>query len=268
MSADKTLINRGGTVVPLKPASRGGGSIRVLVAEGRALVRAGYWALLETADPITVVGAVACAGDAIALAAQTRPDVGLLDLALPGLDDTEATARTISHSAFGGVAVLVIAPSESDERVFAALRAGAVGVLGRDAEPAELIRGVYMLARGQALISADSVRRLLAHWPPHSVHGGPAEQPLTDLTDRERDVVALVGRGLSNAEIAKALVISPATAKTHVSRAMIKLGARHRAQLVVLAYENGLVQPHAAAPSPAAASAALARPFQRTELGR
>jgi DNA-binding NarL/FixJ family response regulator len=224
-------------------ASRAGHAIRVLVAGDQALVRAGYRALLESEDRIAVVGEVAYAGEAIALAAETRPDVVLLDLGLPGLEDPEATTRTISHPVFTGIPLMVIARSECDERVLSALRAGAVGVLYKDAEPAELIRGVYMLARGEALISADAVHRLLCDLPSQSVHHGPCTEQIEELTNRERVVFALVARGMSNCEIAEQLVISPATAKTHVSRAMCKLGARHRARLVVLAYESGLVQP-------------------------
>jgi DNA-binding NarL/FixJ family response regulator len=231
-----------GHAVPLDRGSHGGDSLCVLVAEDHALLRAGYRALLESEDGIIVVGEVGSAGEAIAVAAQARPDVVLLDLDLPGLHDLETTARTIADPAFAGLAVMVIASSESDERVFIALQAGAAGVLARDAEGAELIRGVYMLARGEALISAGAVRRLLGHLPLQSVRHKAFSGQLAELTSRERDVVALVAAGLSNGEIAERLVISPATAKTHVSRAMVKLGARHRAQLVVLAYESGLVQ--------------------------
>jgi DNA-binding NarL/FixJ family response regulator len=226
-----------------QPATGSGRSIRVLVAEGQALVRAGYRALLESEKRIAVVGEATSAGEAITVAGDTRPEVLVLDLALPGLDDLETTVGTVSHLASAGVAVMVTAPSESDAVVLGALRAGAVGVVAKDAEPAELILAIYALARGDALIPADSVRRLLCELPRQWPRRTPLAGQLENLTDRERAVVALVSRGLSNGEIAETLAISPATAKTHVSRAMAKLGARHRTQLVVLAYETGLVQP-------------------------
>jgi DNA-binding NarL/FixJ family response regulator len=212
-------------------------SIRVLIAEGKALVRAAYRALLERDERIEVVCEAASGEQALALARETAPDVALLDLALPGLDDVGAIA------AFAPVAVIVIAPCESDELVFSALRAGAVGVLGDDAEPAELIRALHLLAGGQALLPARAVRRLLDGYPPLSRLRRPPPERLGELTVREREVLALVGRGLSNGDIAAHLVISPATAKTHVSRAMLKLKARDRAQLAVVAFETGLVLP-------------------------
>ena len=229
------------------PPSPRAASIQILLAQEQALVRGAYRALLENEDRIAVVGEASSAGDAVALTADLRPDVLLLDLCLPGLEDVEATARTISNPAFAGVAVMLVAPSEDDVRVFSALRAGAVGVLDKDAEPGELIRGVYMLARGEVLISADAMRRLLRDIPSQWVHHKPVADQLAELTNRERLIVALVAQGLSNTEIADHLVISPATAKTHVSRAMVKLGARHRAQLVVLAYESGLARASSAA---------------------
>jgi DNA-binding NarL/FixJ family response regulator len=229
-------------------ATLGERSVRVLIADGQALVRAGCRALLEEGERITVVGEAASGEEAVALAVETRPDVALLDLGLPGLDDLETTARIISHPAFARVALMLMASRESDERVFTGLRAGAVGVIAKNAEPAELIRAVHVVARGDALLSADAVRRLLSELPPQWVHHSQFAEQLQELTDRERGVVALVAMGLTNGEIAKQLVISPATAKTHVSRAMVKLGARHRAQLVVLAYETGLVQPRTSNP--------------------
>jgi DNA-binding NarL/FixJ family response regulator len=217
--------------------------IRVLIAAGHALVRAGYRTLLESDDRIEVVGEAADRPDTLALAMATEPDVVLLDLALPTLADPEAITAIISHPALAHAAVMLISPGESDERVFSALRAGAVGVLATDAEPAELIRAVRLLARGQALLPASAVRRLLGELAPHSRRQTATRHHIEELTDREREVVALAAEGLTNGEIAARLVISPATAKTHVSRAMIKLHARHRAQLVVSAYEHGLVLP-------------------------
>ena len=227
-----------------RPRSRRAGaetSIRVLIAAGQALLRASYGALLERDELIDVVGEAASSEQVLALAVETMPDVAVLDLALPGLEDLERTAAIVSHHAFARVAVMLITAGENDERVFAALRAGAVGVLSEDAEPAELIRALQVLADGQALLPAGAVRRLLAELPPQSPHRSALPDQLNELTDREREVVALVGLGLSNSEIAAQLVISPATAKTHVSRAMVKLHARDRAKLVVLAYESGLV---------------------------
>jgi DNA-binding NarL/FixJ family response regulator len=216
-------------------------SIRVLIAAGQALVRASYRALLESDGRVEVVGEVASGQQALALATDTAPDVALLDLALPGLEDVQTTAAVVSHPAFARVAVMLVALRENDERVLSALRAGAVGVLSKDAEPEELIRALQLLAEGQALLPAAAVRRLLAELPAPSLDHRPLPDQLNELTEREREVVGLVGRGLSNGEIAAQLVISPATAKTHVSRAMVKLHARDRAQLVVLAYETGLV---------------------------
>jgi DNA-binding NarL/FixJ family response regulator len=225
------------------PAGLNGGAIRVLVAEGRAVVRAGYHALLENAEHIAVVGEAATAHQAIAFAAKTRPDILLLNPALPGLDDREATGRLVSHPALAGAAILVIARSEDREGAVGALRAGAVGVLAADVDPAQLIAEIHAVARGAALISAHDIGCVLHAAPQHGLHTAQVSDQLEELTSREREVLVLVGKGLSNAEIGEALVISPRTAKTHVSRAMLKLGARHRAQLVVLAYESGLVQP-------------------------
>jgi DNA-binding NarL/FixJ family response regulator len=212
-------------------------SIRVLIAEGQALVRAAYGVLLERDELIEVVGEAASGEQALALARETAPDVALLDLALPGLDAVGTIA------ALAPVAVIVVAPCESDELIFNALRAGAVGVLRDDAEPAELIQALHLLAGGQALLPVGAVRRLLDIYPPLCHLRRPPSGRLNELTDREREVLALVGRGLSNGEIAAHLVISPATAKTHVSRAMLKLKAHDRAQLAVLAFETGLVLP-------------------------
>jgi DNA-binding NarL/FixJ family response regulator len=212
-------------------------SIRVLIAEGKPLVRAAYGALLERDERIEVVGEASGCEQALALARETAPDVALLDPALSGLDGVGRIA------AFAPVAVIVIAPCEGDELVFGALRAGAVGVLRDDAEPAELIRAVHLLAGGQALLPAGALRRLLGGHPRHSCLRAPPPERLNELTDREREVLALVGRGLCNGEIAAQLEISPATAKTHVSRVMFKLHAHGRAQLAMLAFESGLVLP-------------------------
>lgn len=220
--------------------------IRVLVAESQALVRAAYRTLLETEARITVVAEAARADAALTMTDEMRPDVVLLDLALPGLDTLEATALTISQPAFAEAAVMLLTESDDDERLVSALRAGASGVLSKDADAADLIWGVYTLARGSALISPERIHRLLRGVPLRWVDRSREVELLAELTERERVVVALVAQGLTNPEIADHLVISPATAKTHVSRAMVKLGAGHRAQLVNIAYESGLVRPRSA----------------------
>jgi DNA-binding NarL/FixJ family response regulator len=217
--------------------------IRVLVAEEQALVRAGYRVLLESDERIRVVGEASSAEEVVDRANETHPDVVLLDPGLRGLADARAAALLLAHPALAGVAVMLMASTESDERVRAGLLAGAVGVLDRDAEPAELVRAVQVVAGGQALLPALVARQILSELSAASQHEVPAPRQLDELTAREREIVALVAKGLSNDEIAADLVISPATAKTHVSRAMLKIGATHRAQLVVLAYESGLVRP-------------------------
>jgi DNA-binding NarL/FixJ family response regulator len=217
-------------------------AIRVMVAADHALVRAGYRALLERDPHIEVVAEAADLHDAIGLARDSEPQVALLDLALAGLDDPEAIAAILSHQALAGVAVIVIAPPHCDERTIGALRAGAIGVLANDAQPAELIGAVQLVAAGKALLPACAMRRLLHELAPHYGARGSRPERFKELTDREREIVGLAAAGLSNPEIAERLVISTATAKTHVSRAMIKLHARHRAQLVAIAYESGLVR--------------------------
>jgi DNA-binding NarL/FixJ family response regulator len=217
--------------------------IRVVVAESQTLIRAGYRALLESDELIEVVAEAATEEEVVARAAETRPDVVLLDLGLPGLDDADAAARLVADPAFTGVAVLLMTPGKCDERVLGALQSGAVGVLAKDAEPRELIRAVEVVARDQAVLPVAVVRELLGELQARRGERALPPGDLDELTAREREVVGLVAGGLSNRQIAQRLVISPATAKTHVSRAMLKLGASHRAQLAVLAFETGLVQP-------------------------
>jgi DNA-binding NarL/FixJ family response regulator len=212
-------------------------SIRVVVADGHALVRAGFRALLERRPAIEVVGEAADGEEAVALALRLRPDVVLIDGSLPGLDCVEATRRTLSET---GAAVMLLTGSEADERMFDALRAGASGLMLKDTEATELVRAVELLARGEALLSPPIARRLIAELAARPEPQVPESDLLDELTAREREVVALVALGLNNDEIAARIVVTPATAKTHVSRAMVKLHARDRAQLVVFAYEAGL----------------------------
>jgi DNA-binding NarL/FixJ family response regulator len=235
-------------------------AVRVLVAEGHALVRAGLRALLESGGRISVVGEASTGEEAVTEARRLRPDVVLLDATLPGLNCVEATTRMLADP---GVAVMLLAATEQDERIFATLRAGARGLLLKDTEPAELVRAIALLARGDALLSPSLARRLideLASAPDPQVV---SSELLDELTPREREVVALVACGLSNPDIAERLVISPATSKTHVSRAMLKLGAHDRAQLVVFAFHAGLAVPRAQAPASDAALALGRAPHER-----
>jgi DNA-binding NarL/FixJ family response regulator len=216
--------------------------IKVLLADDQALVRAGFRALLDAQPDITVVGEAADGAEAARAAAETRPDVVLMDIRMPGTDGLEATRRIVGDPALSGVRVLILTTFDEDEYVFEAVRTGASGFLVKDTEPVELLRAVRVIAEGEALLSPRVTRRLIGEFA-RQARPGRSVRELDLLTAREREIVALVAEGLSNDEIAARLVVSPATAKTHVSRAMVKLAARDRAQLVVLAYETGLVRP-------------------------
>jgi DNA-binding NarL/FixJ family response regulator len=216
--------------------------IKVLLADDQALVRAGFRALLDAQPDITVVGEAADGAEAARAAAETLPDVVLMDIRMPGTDGLEATRRIVGDPALSGVRVLILTTFDEDEYVFEAVRTGASGFLVKDTEPVELLRAVRVIAEGEALLSPRVTRRLIGEFA-RRARPGRSVRELDLLTAREREIVALVAEGLSNDEIAARLVVSPATAKTHVSRAMVKLAARDRAQLVVLAYETGLVRP-------------------------
>jgi DNA-binding NarL/FixJ family response regulator len=216
--------------------------IRVLLADDQGLVRAGFRALLDAQDGIEVVGEAADGDEAVREARRLLPDVVLMDIRMPNLDGLAATRLLASDERLRHVRVVILTTFDLDEYVFDALRAGASGFLVKDTEPAELIRAVRAAVRGDALLSPGVTRRLIAEFATR--RKDPAlGRGLDVLTEREREVTALVANGLSNDEIAERLFMSPATAKTHVSRSMIKLGARDRAQLVVFAYESGLVRP-------------------------
>jgi DNA-binding NarL/FixJ family response regulator len=245
--------------------------IRVLLADDQALVRAGFRALLESADDISIVAEAQNGGAAVALVRELTPDVVLMDLNMPEVDGLTATGRITADPSLAAVKVVVLTTFDDDEHVFAALRAGASGFLVKDIEPEELLQAVRVVARGDALLAPSVTRSLIAAFAarpqpvPTARTGGTDARPeasgassadpaagaaavarqvgLASLTDREREVVALVAAGLSNDEIGARLVVSPLTAKTHVSRAMTKLAARDRAQLVVIAYEHGLAEP-------------------------
>ncbi len=216
--------------------------IRVLLADDQLLVRAGFKVLLDAQPDIEVVAEAGDGEQAVAAVRAHRPDVALMDIRMPVLDGLVATRRITEDPRLPEVKVVMLTTFELDEYVFEAIRSGASGFLVKDTEPEELVRAVRAVVAGDALLSPGVTRRLIAEFAARSKEPAAADA-LSRLTDREREVMALVGIGLTNEEIARRLVVSPLTAKTHVSRAMIKLGARDRAQLVVLAYESGLVRP-------------------------
>jgi DNA-binding NarL/FixJ family response regulator len=216
--------------------------IRVLLADDQALVRAGFRSLLDAQEDIEVVGEAAGGEEAVRLAAELAPNIVLMDIRMPGMDGLAATRRIAADPGLAEVRVVILTTFGLDEYVFEAIRSGASGFLVKDTEPDELLQAVRVVAGGDALLSPSITRRLIEEFAAHAKEPQPTEG-LEPLTAREREVMALVAAGLSNDEIAQRLFVSPATAKTHVSRAMVKLGARDRAQLVVIAYESGLVRP-------------------------
>ena len=216
--------------------------IRVVLADDQQLVRAGFRVLLDSEDGIQVVGEVGDGESALAQVRAELPDVVLMDIRMPGLDGLGATKAITADADLVDVRVLILTTFELDEYVFEALRAGAAGFLVKHTEPAELVRAVRVVAGGEALLSPSVTRRLIAEFTARPSRGETNPTALAELTDREREVVVLVAQGLSNEEIAADWVVSPATVRTHVSRAMMKLRARDRAQLVVMAYQSGLVE--------------------------
>jgi DNA-binding NarL/FixJ family response regulator len=233
-----------------EPEGRGGApeaigrhsTIRAALADDQALVRSGFAALLDAEGDITVVGEAADGAEAVRLAVREKPDVLLMDIRMPGLDGIEATRRIAADPALAAVHVIILTTFELDEYIFNALRAGAAGFLVKDTEAAELLRAVRVVAAGEALLSPGVTRRLIGEFASRSVaaHSMPG---VGELTAREREVLMLIAAGMSNEEIAGQIYVSRSTVKTHVARAMTKLGARDRAQLVVFAYEAGLARP-------------------------
>ncbi|MEU4835831.1 response regulator transcription factor [Streptosporangium sp. NPDC023615] len=215
--------------------------IRVLLVDDQPLIRAGFRALLEAEEGLAVVGEASDGARGLALAREHLPDVALIDVQMPVMDGIETTRRIAADPLLSGVRVIILTNYGLDEYVYEALCAGATGFLVKDTDPADLLHGIQVAARGDALLSPAITRRLIGEFVSHRPRA--AATGMDRLTEREREVTALAAHGLSNDEIAACLVISPATAKTHVSRAMIKLHARDRAQLVVLAYRSGLVGP-------------------------
>jgi DNA-binding NarL/FixJ family response regulator len=221
--------------------------IRVVLADDQHLVRAGFRVLLSSEPDIEVVGEASDGAEAVDLVRETVPDVVLMDIRMPVVDGIEATRQIVADDRLGGVKVVVVTTFELDDYVVDAIRAGAAGFLVKHTEPAELLRAVRVIAAGEALLSPSVTRTLIGQFVGNGSGARPAgvvdERLLATLTEREREVVVLVAEGRSNDEIAAAWVVSPATVRTHVSRAMAKLHARDRAQLVVIAYQSGLVDP-------------------------
>jgi DNA-binding NarL/FixJ family response regulator len=217
--------------------------ISILIADDQDLVRLGLRTLVLNEDDLVLAGEAADGLEAVAMAHRSRPDVVLMDVRMPGIDGIEATRRIVGDPTLSGTRVIVLTTFELDEYVFDALRHGASGFLIKDTKPAELLRAIRLVAAGDALLSPSVTRRVVREFAQRPTRRSTPHARLSTLTDREKEIAGLVGEGLSNEEIAARLQVSPATARTHVSRAMVKLGARDRAQLVVFAYQSGLVQP-------------------------
>jgi DNA-binding NarL/FixJ family response regulator len=218
-------------------------TIRVLVADDQALVRGSFRLLVDTAPDLASVGEAATGAEAVEIARNEKPDIVLMDIRMPGMDGIEATRRISTDPQTSAVRVLILTTFDLDEYVFAALRAGASGFLLKDTRPADLLAAIRIVAAGDALLSPAITRRLIAEF---TRHPEPQQRPaavIDEITEREREVLTLIGCGLSNTEIAERLHVSLSTAKTHVGRLLTKLGARDRAQLVIAAYNTGLVRP-------------------------
>jgi DNA-binding NarL/FixJ family response regulator len=219
-------------------------TIRVLLADDQPLIRAGYRMILDSEPDLEIVGEAVDGREAVELARERRADVVLMDIRMPGVDGIEATRRIAADDDLAGVRVLVLTTFEQDDNVMLALRAGASGFLGKGVGPDELISAVRAVAAGEAMLSPKATRGLLDHLLSQPETGTPpTAEKLAELTQREREVLVLVAHGLNNEAIGEKLFLSPLTAKTHVNRAMAKLGVRDRAQLVVVAYQSGLVRP-------------------------
>ncbi|NUS36002.1 MAG: response regulator transcription factor [Pseudarthrobacter sp.] len=217
--------------------------IRILLADDQTLIRAGFRALLDAEPDMTVVAECGTGREATRFALRERPDVVLLDIRMPDGDGLEATRQIMAAQELQGTRVIILTTFELDEYIAEAVRAGAAGFLVKDTEPEELLRAVRVVHDGDALLSPSVTRRIMAQLAARPPAAAPLDARLELITERERDVLRLVGEGLNNAEIARRLFITPLTAKTHVSRIMTKLMVRDRVQLVVLAYESGLVRP-------------------------
>jgi DNA-binding NarL/FixJ family response regulator len=217
--------------------------IKVLVVDDEGLVRSGFKALLDAEDGIEVVGEATNGAQAVELARATRPHVVLMDIRMPNVDGIQATKQIATTPGLQHVRILILTTYDTDAYVFEGLQAGASGFLLKDAGPAELLHGIRLVAAGDSLLAPRITRRLIAQFTARRTADQTSDERLAVLTEREREVLALVGQGMNNAEIGAELFLSPATARTHVSHAMVKLGARDRAQLVVIAYQTGLVSP-------------------------